>query len=83
MIEFWSYKYIHCCYYLIPAIAKAPKFVGEVSDIVKFVGENVSIQTKLIAFPTPEISWFKDGVKIRSAPNIDFISEPEGRIGIK
>lgn len=70
----------HHCLFL--AIAKAPKFLEEISDRVLSVGDNVNLETRLSAFPTPDVVWTKDGIPLRGAPNIDFISLPCGKLGI-
>uniref|UniRef100_A0A336KYA7 CSON000839 protein n=1 Tax=Culicoides sonorensis TaxID=179676 RepID=A0A336KYA7_CULSO len=40
------------------------------------------VATNSSAFPTPEVVWTKDGIPLRGAPNINFMSLPCGKIGL-
>ncbi|KAK7869432.1 hypothetical protein R5R35_008161 [Gryllus longicercus] len=61
---------------------RKPSFSEPLQNIKTTVGEPLKIQAKVMAFPIPEIKWFKDGHAIRPSPAVNFINEPGGLIGL-
>lgn len=46
------------------------------------VGEPLKLEAQVVAFPSPELQWFKDGLPIRASQQIEFINEPNGLMGL-
>ncbi|XP_058119420.1 uncharacterized protein LOC131261405 [Anopheles coustani] len=49
----------------VPETYKAPEFVDELRAILTSQG-TISLECKVIGYPTPELSWFKDGNEIKA-----------------
>lgn len=45
-------------------------------------GDVLKLEAEIIGFPVPELQWFKDGAPIRLAPEVNFICQPNGVIGL-
>lgn len=65
------------------AEAKVPTFESPIENVSIGEGESALLQTKLSAFPTPAVKWLKDGVVLQPSPHYDFVSLPDGIIGLK
>ena len=37
----------------------------------------------MVAFPNPQVQWFKDGIPLRHSKEIYFMNEPNGVIGLR
>lgn len=61
---------------------KVPQFIRPLNDIKITVGEPIKLEAQIIGFPSPEIQWFKDDAPIRPTKNINFITLPDGVIGL-
>lgn len=46
------------------------------------VGDVLKLEAEIIGFPVPEIQWFKDGCPIRLSPEVNFVCQPNGVIGL-
>ena len=40
------------------------------------------LEAQVVAFPSPELQWFKDGLPLRPSKEIEFINEPNGLMGL-
>lgn len=45
-------------------------------------GDVLKLEAEITGFPVPEIQWLKDGAPIRLAPEVNFICQPNGVIGL-
>ncbi len=62
---------------------RAPIFVVPIKDVTVTVGEPLKITGQILAFPLPELQWYKDGVLLRSSQIVNMIVQPDGIIGIR
>ncbi|EFP11257.1 CRE-TTN-1 protein [Caenorhabditis remanei] len=56
----------------------APSFSSTLSDSTAMIGHNFTLECKVEGFPTPEISWTKDGERISTTRRIRQIEEENG-----
>ncbi|XP_059609268.1 obscurin isoform X2 [Phlebotomus argentipes] len=61
---------------------RRPSFVKPLSDAKVVVGDVLKLEAEVIGFPVPEVQWFKDGVPVRLSPEVNFICQPNGIIGL-
>lgn len=47
------------------------------------VGQPLKLEAQVLAFPNPQVQWFRDGVPLRHTKEMYFINEPNGLIGLK
>lgn len=47
------------------------------------VGQPLKLEAKVVAFPNPQVQWFKEGIPLRQAKEIYFMNEPNGLIGLR
>lgn len=47
------------------------------------VGQPLKLEAQVLAFPNPQVQWFKDGIPLRHTKEMNFINEPNGLIGLK
>ena len=48
----------------------APKFIEELSDCSKKIGQSLNLRCQVDGKPTPDVKWFKDGVVVRPQAGI-------------
>ncbi|XP_026319349.1 obscurin isoform X2 [Hyposmocoma kahamanoa] len=70
------------CAVAVNPTPRKPSFTQELEDVVAAVGQPLKLEAKVMAFPAPEIKWFKDGLPIRPSQAINFINQPGGIIGL-
>lgn len=46
------------------------------------VGQPLTLEAQVAAYPPPEIKWLKDGLPIRQSSNVHIESHPDGRIAL-
>ncbi|UMM35968.1 hypothetical protein L5515_008342 [Caenorhabditis briggsae] len=56
----------------------APSFSSTLSDSTAILGHNITLECKVEGFPTPEISWTKDGERISTTRRIRQIQDENG-----
>ncbi|XP_024939523.1 obscurin isoform X4 [Cephus cinctus] len=61
---------------------RRPSFSKSLEDAKAVVGQPLKLEAQVVAFPNPQIQWFKDGVPIRPTKEINFVNEPNGLIGL-
>ncbi|XP_021942897.1 obscurin isoform X2 [Zootermopsis nevadensis] len=61
---------------------RKPTFLKQLEDTKAVVGQPLKLEAQVIAFPAPEIKWFKDGHPIRPTQAINFVNQPGGVIGL-
>lgn len=61
---------------------RRPSFSSPLEGAHVIVGEPLKLQAQVVAFPTPEVQWFKDGLPLRPSQEIEFINEPNGIMGL-
>lgn len=57
-------------------------FVKPLREVNVVEGDVLKLEAEIVGFPVPEIQWFKDGCPIRLAPEVNFICQPNGIIGL-
>lgn len=60
-----------------------PAFISALRDLKVKIGEPISLEAQVTAFPSPEIKWFKDGTQLRPSQAFNFVNHPGGLIGLK
>ncbi|XP_026738494.1 obscurin isoform X3 [Trichoplusia ni] len=70
------------CAVAVNPTPRKPSFSQELEDVKAVVGQPLKLEARLMAFPAPEIKWFKDGLPIRPSQAINFINQPGGVIGL-
>ncbi|PNF42104.1 Obscurin [Cryptotermes secundus] len=61
---------------------RKPAFVKPLEDAKSVVGQPLKLEAQVVAFPAPEIKWFKDGHPVRPTQAINFVNQPGGIIGL-
>nr|XP_043066936.1 obscurin [Drosophila bipectinata] len=59
-----------------------PKFIKPIASQKVVVGEPLKLEAQVTGFPAPEVKWYKDGMQLRPTPEINFINNPNGQIGL-
>ncbi|XP_057331169.1 obscurin-like isoform X7 [Microplitis mediator] len=70
------------CAVAIKPTPRKPSFSKPLEDVTVTVGQPLKLEAQVVAFPSPEVQWFKDGLPVRQSPDIEFINEPNGLMGI-
>ena len=52
-------------------------------DVKAKVGEPLKLQVQVVAFPNPQVQWFKDNMPLRPSKEIYFENDPNGLLGLK
>ncbi|XP_043255290.1 obscurin-like isoform X3 [Colletes gigas] len=71
------------CAVAIKPERKRPSFSKPLEDIKAIVGQPLKLEAQVVAFPNPQVQWFKDGIPLRQAKEIFFMNEPNGLIGLR
>ncbi|XP_041975027.1 obscurin-like isoform X5 [Aricia agestis] len=74
--------YSALCAVAVNPTPRKPSFTQELEDTKAVVGQPLKLEAKVMAFPAPEIKWFKDGLPIRPSQAVNFINQPGGVIGL-
>ncbi|XP_069669104.1 obscurin isoform X4 [Periplaneta americana] len=61
---------------------RKPTLVKPLEDTKAVVGQPFKLEAQVMAFPAPEIKWFKDGHPIRPTQAVNFVNQPGGIIGL-
>ncbi|XP_075991763.1 obscurin isoform X5 [Anticarsia gemmatalis] len=86
-----AYKLVICnphgensalCAVAVNPTPRKPSFSQELEDVKAVVGQPLKLEAKVMAFPAPEVKWFKDGLPVRPSQAINFINQPGGIIGL-
>ncbi|XP_044576089.1 obscurin isoform X6 [Cotesia glomerata] len=70
------------CAAAVKPTPRKPSFSKSLEDTTVTVGQPLKLEAQVVAFPSPEVQWFKDGLPVRQSPDIEFINEPNGLMGI-
>ncbi|XP_066587330.1 obscurin isoform X6 [Prorops nasuta] len=70
-----------CAVAVKPAPSK-PSFTQPLENVKVMSGEPLRLEARVVAFPNPQIQWFKDGLPVRPTKEISFINDPNGLIGL-
>uniref|UniRef100_A0A2A4JMB9 Hemolin n=1 Tax=Heliothis virescens TaxID=7102 RepID=A0A2A4JMB9_HELVI len=70
------------CAVAVNPTPRKPSFSQELEDTKAVVGQPLKLEARVMAFPAPEIKWFKDGLPVRPSQAINFINQPGGLIGL-
>ncbi|XP_076165903.1 obscurin isoform X4 [Ptiloglossa arizonensis] len=71
------------CAVAIKPERKKPSFSKPLEDTKVIVGQPLKLEAKVVAFPNPQVQWFKEGIPLRQAKEIYFMNEPNGLIGLR
>nr|XP_018906231.1 PREDICTED: muscle M-line assembly protein unc-89 isoform X4 [Bemisia tabaci] len=61
----------------------APVFKKELSDAFAVEGGVLKLEAFIAGVPTPETKWLKDGIEIHPTPAINFVTAPNGEVGLE
>ncbi|XP_060806138.1 obscurin isoform X2 [Amyelois transitella] len=70
------------CAVAVNPTPRKPSFSQELEDVKAVVGQPLKLEARVMAFPAPEVKWFKDGLPIRPSQAVNFINQPGGVIGL-
>ncbi|XP_013149343.1 PREDICTED: myopalladin-like, partial [Papilio polytes] len=70
------------CAVAVNPTPRKPSFSEPLEDVKAVVGQPLKLQARVMAFPAPEVKWFKDGLPIRPSQAVNFINQPGGIIGL-
>ncbi|XP_061708255.1 obscurin isoform X2 [Cydia pomonella] len=70
------------CAVAVNPTPRKPSFSKELEDVKAVAGQPLKLEACVMAFPAPEVKWFKDGHPIRPSQAINFINQPGGIIGL-
>lgn len=70
------------CAVAVNPTPRKPSFSQELEDVKAVVGQPLKLEAKVMAFPAPEVKWFKDGLPMRPSQAVNFINQPGGLIGL-
>ncbi|XP_023037819.2 obscurin isoform X1 [Drosophila willistoni] len=59
-----------------------PTFIKPIENVLVTIGQPLKIEAQVTGFPAPEIKWYKDGMLLRPSPELNFINNPNGQIGL-
>ncbi|XP_018318315.1 muscle M-line assembly protein unc-89 isoform X3 [Mycetomoellerius zeteki] len=62
---------------------RRPSFTKPLEDTKAVVGQPLKLEAQILAFPNPQVQWFKDGIPLRHTKEMYFTNEPNGLIGLK
>jgi len=62
---------------------RKPSFTKPLEDTKVVVGQPLKLEAQVLAFPNPQMQWFKDGIPLRHIKEMYFINEPNGLIGLR
>ncbi|KAL0112250.1 hypothetical protein PUN28_011952 [Cardiocondyla obscurior] len=62
---------------------RRPSFTKSLEDTKAVVGQPLKLEAQILAFPNPQVQWFKDGIPLRHTKEVNFVNEPNGLIGLK
>ncbi|XP_011689400.1 PREDICTED: muscle M-line assembly protein unc-89 isoform X4 [Wasmannia auropunctata] len=62
---------------------RRPSFTKPLEDTKAVVGQPLKLEAQILAFPNPQVQWFKDGIPLRHTKEMYFMNEPNGLIGLK
>lgn len=68
---------------LVIAERKKPTFTKALEDVEAVVGQPLKLEAQVLAFPNPQVQWFKDGIPLRHTKEMYFMNEPNGFIGLR
>ena len=51
-------------------------------DVKAKVGDPLKLEVQVVAFPNPQVQWFKDNLPLRPSKEIYFSNDPNGLIGL-
>nr|XP_012153983.1 PREDICTED: muscle M-line assembly protein unc-89-like isoform X1 [Megachile rotundata] len=71
------------CAVAIKPARRRPSFTKPLEDTKAVVGQPLKLEAQVVAFPNPQVQWFKDGIPLRQAKEIYFMNEPNGMIGLR
>ncbi|CAB3240106.1 unnamed protein product [Arctia plantaginis] len=70
------------CAVAVNPTPRKPSFSQELEDVKAVIGQPLKLEAKVMAFPAPEVKWFKDGLPVRPSQAVNFINQPGGLIGL-
>ncbi|XP_025269387.1 obscurin isoform X6 [Camponotus floridanus] len=62
---------------------RKPSFTKPLEDTKAIVGQPLKLEAQVLAFPNPQVQWFKDGIPLRHSKEMYFMNEPNGLIGLR
>ncbi|XP_070156195.1 obscurin isoform X7 [Polyergus mexicanus] len=62
---------------------RKPSFTKPLEDAKAVVGHPLKLEAQVLAFPNPQVQWFKDGIPLRHTKEMYFMNEPNGLIGLR
>ncbi|XP_012537087.1 obscurin isoform X3 [Monomorium pharaonis] len=62
---------------------RRPSFTKPLENTKAVVGQPLKLEAQVLAFPNPQVQWFKDGIPLRHTKEMYFMNEPNGLIGLK
>ncbi|XP_043582472.1 obscurin isoform X6 [Bombus pyrosoma] len=71
------------CAVAIKPARRKPSFSKPLQDAKATVGQPLKLEAQVVAFPNPQVQWFKDGIPLRQSKEIYFMNEPNGIIGLR
>ncbi|XP_029048165.2 obscurin-like isoform X4 [Osmia bicornis bicornis] len=71
------------CAVAVKPSRRRPSFTKPLEDTKAIVGQPLKLEAQVVAFPNPQVQWFKDGIPLRQAKEIYFMNEPNGMIGLR
>ncbi|CAL7949959.1 unnamed protein product [Xylocopa violacea] len=71
------------CAVAIKPQRRKPSFSKPLEDTKVIVGQPLKLEAQVVAFPNPQVQWFKDGIPLRHSKEIYFMNEPNGMIGLR
>ncbi|XP_035445096.2 obscurin isoform X4 [Spodoptera frugiperda] len=70
------------CAVAVNPTPRKPSFSQELEDVKAVVGQPLKLEARVMAFPAPEIKWFKDGLPVRPSQAVNFVNQPGGLVGL-
>ncbi|KAL4713897.1 hypothetical protein ACJJTC_015551 [Scirpophaga incertulas] len=61
---------------------RKPSFTEPLEDVRAVAGQPLKLQARVMAFPAPELKWYKDGVPVRPSQGISFNNTPGGMVAL-
>ncbi|KAL5019538.1 hypothetical protein ScPMuIL_002430 [Solemya velum] len=62
---------------VVPSGNLRPPYIDDINGVTSYTtGDNLVLTAKVGGYPSPEVTWYKDGVRLLESPNIQFKYNP-------
>ncbi|KAL7294623.1 hypothetical protein TKK_0011927 [Trichogramma kaykai] len=70
------------CSVAVKPKSRKPYLKKPLGDVKAVVGEPLKFEVQVVAFPNPQVQWFKNDLPLRPSKDIYFSNDPNGLLGL-